>query len=477
MTSDDGGDPVRKALHVALLLITYAVATWACRDLAWSPPPLLTPSDATSLLAPLSPVAPADDRGPAPATVPRLQRGLGQPFAVPPAGASEVSSQGPAAGSWPGFLAKLRALDEGDIDKVRIIHLGDSELVADGTSGSLRRELAQRFGLGGLGFSLAMLPLPWYLREHWRHREGSGAEVFSYPFGKLASGMYGPGGVAFEATPGARAFVTLRHPVQAPCTVQFFYGVVPRGGEVELYADGFAFARIDTDRWRPGVGVFSKGFTDCPDELEVKTSRRYTRLYGWSVEYDRPGIIWSSLGVVAAQLPQLQHYDAKHLVEALDVLRPDLMVLTFGLNLAAARYPPPDSYREHIIGLLTAMRSGLPEAACLVTGPYPVGRAKDDGSVHPESISAEVVSGYQREAAERVGCVFLDRFHLSGGVTAARRWVAAHPKILTGDYHHLTIEGANRMGSAIAGVIMAAYDGRDIDAARRFALERRRGGD
>lgn len=388
-----------------------------------------------------------------------------------PAGTAKEGEQVPEPGTWPAFLWQLRELRDGKRDKVRVIHLGDSELVADGTSSAIRAELAERFGLGGLGFTLAAQPLPWYLRDHWRHRPGSGFRVWSYPMGQLETGRYGPGGVAFEGPPGSRARVTVKHPVAGACKARFYYGYRARGGSVELYADDTVIGKVETSRWEPGTGVYERRFDSCPKDLALLTQGAYTTVFGWSIEYDRPGIVWSSLGVISAQLPQLAHYDGDNLIESLSLLEPDLVVLTFGLNLAAAPWAPHEVYEKNAADMMRRVREATHGVPCLVTSPYPVGYPTADGYA-PEANAAEIITGYQRRAAEKVGCVFIDRFRLSGGASAARRWVAAHPKILTGDYQHLTVEGSRRMGRAIAGVILASFDERRRDHAADFALDR-----
>ena len=464
---------MRKGLHVILLLLGYALASWSLRDLSWAPPPLVSPEQLAQLSAPWS--RPVGGGGPEAGHLAAAE--LVQPTHTlrAPAGAGATAAATMDPGSWEGFLAKLRGLSEGQRDKVRVLQLGDSEIVADGTSAALRRAFAARFGLGGLGFSLPMLPLPWYQHEHWSHEEGTSSSVFAYPYGKLEGGRYGPGGVSFEATPGARARATLSHPVAGSCTVQFFYDHLPGGGKVRLFGDGFEMATVDTAGARPSVGVETMKRRRCPTELSFETREKATRLYGWSLEYDRPGVVWSSLGVVGAKIAQLSHYDRDHLIDSLAALRPDLLVMTFGLNLAAQRWPPPPSYRTEVAEVLRLLRRGLPGAACLVVGPYPVGYPHDDGLFQPEAESAQVIGDYQRQAAESAGCTFLDRFRLAGGAAAARRWMATRPKILTGDYQHLTVEGSDRMGAAIAEVLLGSYDGVDIDGAAAFALERRRG--
>ncbi len=439
-----------KGQKVVLWVLVYCVASWWGRGLDFAPSPLVAPSRVAELF---------DLSGPAPrkhlAAAPKFTRATQELISVP--ATLEAKQDAPAPSSWDGFIMKLRALEDGRREKVRVIQLGDSELVADGTAGALRRVLADRFGLGGLGFSLPMLPLPWYFREHLTLREGVGVKAFSYPHGRLHGGMYGPGGVAFDAAPGAHAWVVAKHPVRGGCSIQLFFSYQPKGGRIQIVGDGKrVFETSTVGSW--GLGTARESVDPCPKRLELTTSKRQTRFFGWSIEYANRGIVWSNLGVVSAQISQLDHYADGHLEQALGALAPDLVVMTFGLNIAASATLPPAQYRFVVQEQIMRIREGASDAACLVTGPYPVGHARKDTGHNPESRNAKIISDRQREAAIAAGCAFIDRFSLSGGAGAAARWVGARPKLLSGDYHHLTVEGGERMGRAMAAVIVAAVD-------------------
>lgn len=362
----------------------------------------------------------------------------------------------PVPDDWQRFLGRLRQLKAGQRDKIRVLHLGDSELAGDGTSGEMRRTLAERFGDGGPGFSLAMAARPWYVRDGFQHRPAGDFDALSYPFGQLSSGMYGPGGIAFDGVGGARARVSI-DPIEGACTLSFFYGYLPSGGEVKLYVDGSHVATVVTHREQPGVGMHRQRLETCPRDVELRVAGGRTRVYGWGVENDRPGIVWSSLGVVAARLPHLSHYDAGHLVASLRSLEPDLVVMTFGLNLAAQENPPTADYAQQAEASLRRLRDGLGNVPCLVTGPYPVGHWVG-GRYERDTHHVEQVARGQRKAAEAAGCAFIDRFALFGGAAAVQRWLNQRPRIISGDFLHLTAEGSRRMGRSLAGVILASFD-------------------
>ena len=428
-------------------MLAYCAAVWFFQGRAWAPPTLLSPRSLSDLLAPLRP-------RPAPEAAPAI------PEAPPLRPAPRPVEATPDPGSWASLIERFRELRAGGRDKIRVVHLGDSEIIGDGTSNAIRQRLTERFGWGGLGFGAPMRPVPYYQLSHWSHQDADGVEIEAYPLGEVGRGRYGPGGVAFRARAGTVASVTLDHPRTGGCRLRFFYDPVADGGRIDLSADGEPLESLDgalAPGATPAIARYEATRSPCPRKLGLRTQGGYTRLYGWSVEYDSPGVVYATLGVVGAQLRHLRHYQPAHLVESLAALEPDLVVLAFGLNLASMSVPPPPSYEAEIGEVLRNLRKGLPGAACLVVGPYPVGRA--EGS-HPEARNAARVAEAQRRVAEAVGCMHLDRFALAGGATTAARWRATTPRILSGDYRHLTHHGAERMGDAIGVTLLTAIDGR-----------------
>ncbi|MBM4318783.1 MAG: hypothetical protein FJ125_02230 [Deltaproteobacteria bacterium] len=352
------------------------------------------------------------------------------------------------------FYEAIRGLQEGKKQTVHVVHLGDSEIAGDGVVSTIRKEMAGRFGYGGPGFALAMKAFPSYHRRGWNHPESKGFRVRSYPLKQVPDGAYGPGGVAFDAkSVGAAAEVKLTDEApEAGCTVSFFYRRQPEGGRLRLLADGQPFAEVDSAADEPGSGLQSSPFAPCPRRLKVEVvGPGRARIFGWSVVHAAPGIVWSSLGVLSARLPHLNNYGEGQLGEALRGLQPDLLVLSYGLNLSSVPQIPGAWYRQGIEQALTRLLAEIPQVACLVVGPYPVGVSLD-GQVKA-SPAAAWISEAQKKAALAHGCGFIDRFNLSGGARATKQWLEHQPKLLSGDLVHLTHVGAARMGRMISLVL------------------------
>jgi lysophospholipase L1-like esterase len=356
--------------------------------------------------------------------------------------------------TWLAFLDKVHAVQDGARDKVRVVQLGDSEIAGDRFVSTLRADTAARLGLGGPGFALAAPPWHWYRRAGFATLSSSGFRGRSFVFAKGNDGNFGPGGVAFDAEDDdARIEATLDPSLRSGgCTVELVYGASPAGGVVEIMLDGSVRGVVELAGeeavrvWRSSV------LSPCPQALAARVLRRPARLFGWSVESLHHGIVWTSLGTVGANASALARYGVGRLGQALATLQPDLVVATYGLNLTGHGAAVPRTEGEQLKRLMNEVRALRPDTACLVMSPYPV-LVDKDGALTP-STSTKHLATIQRRAAEAAGCVFLDRERFVGGPQKALEWFHQKPRYLSGDYVHLTPEGASFLARSVSRLLL-----------------------
>ncbi|MEM6790748.1 MAG: GDSL-type esterase/lipase family protein [Myxococcota bacterium] len=454
---------MRKGTQVLLLVLVYVVGAWTAARLGW------VAEDASGFdalrarfaPAPATPSSALRDR-----TAASLPTRAADPAVVLPRAASSTTTTTsasaaaavPPPGSWDAWRAKLRARRAGAPGRVRVLQLGDSELIADGPSREVRARLQAVYGDGGPGFVPIASPVRYYDHQHFAPRSGRGLTAYRFVHGKLDDGDYGPTGVAFVATPGAEASIDVRDGPSGRCHLRLHYAEAPGGGRVVVRADDREVLARTTDGpvWRHRTA--SVDVLPCPQRLSTTVSDGPARLYGFELEHDGDdGLVWSTMGVLGARLDQFEHYGVGRLEPALAAMRPDLLVVNFGLNRAAGPWRPPATYPERARGVLERLRAAVPLAACLVVGPYPCGDPKRGLG----RVSAGVGAA-QRRAASEAGCAFMDRFQLAGGASQILTWRSHRLPMLSGDYTHLTRAGATRMGQAMADVLLATFDGRPV---------------
>ncbi|MBN1611724.1 MAG: hypothetical protein JW940_34140 [Polyangiaceae bacterium] len=365
----------------------------------------------------------------------------------------------PSGRALDGFYAALMRTRSGAADGVtRVVHFGDSIVVSDLVSGTLRRKLQTQFGDAGHGFVLFASPWPAYHHNDVR-RWASRGWVVSRIVGPLAAdGLYGLGGVSFKAPTGARARVgtaTTGHFGRSVSRFVVDYLEQPGGGRLLLNLDGRRVKEVDTRAAKKGSASVAVETDDGEHELElVIAGTGQVRIFGVVLERQRPGVVLDALGVQGARIRFLDKQDDAHWAEQLRWRDPDLMIFQFGANESADGFAyPMDEYLQTMKDVLLQARHALPEAGCLVMGAMDRARKLDD-SLRTLPIIPLIVER-QRTAAREVGCAFFDTYRAMGGRGSMAKWVRRG--LGAADLTHPTSVGAEILGNWLYRALMQGF--------------------
>jgi hypothetical protein len=340
----------------------------------------------------------------------------------------------------------------------RIAHFGDSIVVSDLVSGTLRRKLQTEFGDAGHGFMLIANAWPAYFHNDVTRFATAGWSVSRIVGPYAEDGLYGLGGVSFKADKNVLArFGTAK-------TGQFGKGVAhfaldyleqPEGGTLQVSVDGVPRAIVDTH----GVAKKSAYFTlDVPDgehEFEIFTKSGVSRAFGVVLERDTPGIVLDALGVQGARIRFLDKQDDAHWAEQLAWRKPDLLIYEFGANESGDGflYSMTDYHRTMKDVLLQGQRA-LPGSSCLVIGAMDRAAKVGDEIVSMRVIPAIVAE--QRSTSAEVGCAFFDTYTAMGGAHSMPTWVRRG--LGQADMTHPTAIGSEVIGNWVFRGLMQAYN-------------------
>ncbi len=330
------------------------------------------------------------------------------------------------------FFASLRRTADREAAAVtRVAHFGDSTIVADHITHTLRKKLQGRFGDAGHGFVLAGHHHRRYYHRGIRHRS-RGWEPYRVTRRELSSGRYGYGGVLFRGTYGAgSSFATsLRSPVgRRVSRYEIAYVRHPRGGRLFWSLDGANPSVIDTrasteeDVWE----VLQ--VPDGPHELRLSAGGHGdVRVYGVVLEREGPGVVYDSLGLAGARAARRLHADAGHLAKHVAHRRPDLVVLAFGREEAGDPGVSTEAYKRRLAKVVDRTRAGRPDASCLPFGPVDQGLHGKD-AVDGTRRSVIELTASQRKVAASQGCAFFDTLAAMGGPGAMIRWSKQTPPL------------------------------------------------
>jgi hypothetical protein len=356
------------------------------------------------------------------------------------------------------FFAALRRTANKESNAItRIAHFGDSIIVSDYVSSTLRRKLQTTFGDAGHGFVLMANAWPAYFHADVTRYATAGFNVSRIVGPYARDGFYGLGGVSFSTPPNVLSRVGTAESGEYGRNVSsftLFYLEQPNGGALELTVDAGPPSELST----AGPAAVSKTHTvkvpDGPHTLSLQTKRGTSRLFGIVLEREGPGIVLDALGVQGARIRFMDKQDDQHWADQLKLRSPNLLVYQFGANESADGflYAMTD-YRRTMREVLEQGNRALPSSSCLV-----IGAMDRAAKVGDEIVSLRVMPELlenQRQAALDAGCAFFDTWTAMGGARSMPRWVKKG--LGQADLTHPTGVGAEIIGTWIYRALMQSY--------------------
>lgn len=369
-------------------------------------------------------------------------------------------------------LARLERDTPGAL--VRVAHFGDSHSATTSFSAAIRGALGARFGDAGVGFLQPGRPWPSYDPADV-DLGTAGSWTFDRVHGRgetaLDDGRFGLGGWSARSAEADAVLWVETEPRDAAGAFDVQYLAQPDGGSAELWLDGAAVGRIDTAADVATVRRHRVQAEDGTHRFEVRLrGDGEVRLLGLAAERPGPGVRWDVLATNGARADWLLEWDAALFAEALAQREPDLVVLLYGTNEVEDDDLDLDRYTERLAAALARVRDAVPGASCLVVGPPDLShRERRRWLGTPEALPRLIEQ--QRTQAAAAGCAFFDLFAAMGGAGAMDRWAAAEPALGARDRVHLTARGYRRLGEALAGALVRAYDARTAEPSATAAAE------
>jgi len=340
----------------------------------------------------------------------------------------------------------------------RIVHLGDSIVVSDLVSGTLRRKLQAEFGDAGHGFMLIANAWPAYFHNDVSRYATAGWSVSRIVGPYAADGLYGLGGVSFKAERNTVARFGTAKTGDYGRHVSHFeldYLEDPNGGTLQVSVDGAPKATVDTHGEQKKPAYFSLDVPDGEHEFELYTKTGVTRAFGVVLERDTPGVVVDAIGVQGARIRFLDKQDDAHWAEQLSWRKPDLLIYEFGANESGDGflYPMVD-YHRTMKEVIAQGQHALPDSSCLV-----IGAMDRAAKVGDEIVSMRVIPSIveeQRKAAAELGCAFFDTYAAMGGAHSMPTWVRRG--LGQADMTHPTAIGSEVIGNWVFRALMKSYN-------------------
>jgi hypothetical protein len=348
-------------------------------------------------------------------------------------GDQKVWLEGDLAWAAPFFRA-LSDLAAGRRSHVRIGHWGDSHIANDGLTHVTRLLLQKRFGDGGHGFTLVQGRTEWYVHKGIE-RQASGWRLLNFLTGNTRDGAYGYGGVSAEGSPGAQ--ITLKLSAKSPASKVIVYYRSLGKAQLSCRVDGQLLDKLEVTAPSGSDAVHSWPVSDGGHSVTLRVVAGRLRIHGVAFERDQ------ALGEVGARGLRWLQADTAHVQAVMAQRAPDLLVFNYGGNERADKLSE-GSYLRQLSEVITRMKAGRSDVACMLFGPSDHG-VRSKGRIASDPAVVRLI-GWQRKAAAANHCLFWDTRALMGGEGAMGRWVKKG--LGWADYSHFTPAGEKVMGLA-----------------------------
>lgn len=340
----------------------------------------------------------------------------------------------------------------------RVMHYGDSMLVSDYVSGTMRRRMQAEYGDAGHGFMLTANPWDWYFHNDVVHGASEGWSNSRVVGPLTKDAMYGLGGVTFTGKPGATAWfgtASEKHTYGKKVSrFDVYYLETDGGGEVDAKVDGKT-DRFSTKGEGKKSSVHSIPVTDGEQRLTLKVASGAPRIFGVALERDTPGVVWDSIGLSGARAELWNGIDQAHFAEQLALRKPALVVLQFGTNESETGMASQDGYEKQVRTLVEKVKGAAPGASVLLVAPLDRAEKDAKGALRTKPIMKRLVAG-QRNVAAATRVAFFDTFEAMGGEGAMALWVK---KGLAGsDLTHPSPQGAEIIGDMIFKALKSGFE-------------------
>jgi hypothetical protein len=190
-------------------------------------------------------------------------------------------------------------------------------------------------------------------------------------------------------------------------------------------------------------------------------------IYGISIESEN-GVIVDNIPQRGSAGMEFTMVGKENLKEIYELLRPDLFILHYGLNIVRNIRDDYSYYENGLLRQLTLLNEICPGIPVLVVSLTDMALKEGDSIKSFPNISR--IRDAQKNATKKAGATFWDSYEAMGGNSSAEKWADKKPPLFQKDYVHFTYPGADTISKMMLQA-MFITEGRDsVSDARKLSV-------
>jgi lysophospholipase L1-like esterase len=348
------------------------------------------------------------------------------------------------------FRQKIKQLSTGEINKVSILHIGDSHVQPDNFTGETRRQIQKKYGNGGRGlafpYSLAKTngPKDFTITSNV---EWSNSWNINYPH-KFKLGLAGMG-VQSLTTAGEVTINLVKDTLTNPYKKAFvIYSMDnPTTGKITLnHQVTKTGSKADFDTVTILLPIEQT-------ELSISFSGSKLTIHGVHFENAQKGIVYNSAGVAGARYQEFN--GTEFFFKQFSLLSPDLMIISLGTNESFDPKYDENKFATDVDTLISRIRRKSPGLNIILTLPSENYRVRQ--GIPNENKTITSVSAVIRAQAIKHNCAIWDLYAAMGGKGSMLAW---HKEgLVNKDHIHFLRPGYRKQGVLLFEAIQLQLEG------------------
>ena len=349
----------------------------------------------------------------------------------------------------------INALKQAKTKKIRIAHLGDSEIEGDLITQSIRQNLQKRFGGKGAGFlSITSQDISFRLstKQSFSGNWKTSGLVKGYS-AYLPIGLNG-----FTSVPRAGSWVMYEGSNYTQAGVSFKYAkVYYSNAKSSSIKYSFDKGPERTAPLLPGTNLQELTLAAEKDAKSIKlscTADDQAYFYGVSLESDN-GVYIDNFPLRGNSGVSIKDMSSSILNDFERLRDYQLIILQFGLNISMEGKNDLFWYEREMSKVIETLKKTFPETTILLVSVGDKGIKKGSSFVTDPKILKLVET--QKRIAETTQIVFWNMFEAMGGANSMASWATASPPLALKDFSHFNFEGAKKVAKLFTAALMNEF--------------------
>ena len=338
--------------------------------------------------------------------------------------------------------------------KINIVHIGDSHILGNYLTREMRKRMQAQFGDAGRG-----VIFPYKLIN------SNGPEDYLISTTAKWSGTncvrdqdeitdYGISGFsAISTTTGGNITLRLRDTTSGTTSmftkVTVFYrnnGEAPDISVEDEHTKQVAVPVIEDELSK--AFYFDRPVAECTIKLGKSSSKKEFWFDGISIDNERAGVIYHSIGVNGARFTDFAR--AKYFARQLKEITPDLVILSFGTNEAQAKGNPAQ-LRKQMDELTSQIVAQWPHTCVLLTSPADSYLRGKGFNPHLPEVTTTI-----KDFAAKKDFAYWDLYQIGGGENSAEKWKSNG--LMSSDSVHYSKAGYAVQGKLLYTSLINTYN-------------------